>query len=110
MLLFLKYVFFIPLYTYIYVQSNCNLKVLSRSYFVTGDGGVLSQGFKLYYSLFARDETLEKISNDSSTLSLIRRLLQRVYVTETHDPSGRDVRRDFNREYPDLTVPGYVPG
>jgi len=33
-----------------------------------------------------------------------------MHITETHDPSGRDARRDLNREYPDLTVPGYVSG
>lgn len=53
--------------------------------------------------LLARNETLEKdISSDSGALSLIRRLLRRVYITETHDP---EKRRDLNREYPDLTVP-----
>jgi len=55
-----------------------------------------SQGLELYL-LLARDETLEKISSDSSGLSLIRRLLRRVCVTETHDPSGRDTPRDLNR-------------
>lgn len=49
-----------------------------------------------------------RISSDSGALSLIRRLLGRVYITETHDPSKRDARRDFNREYPDLTVPAAI--